>query len=621
MKATVTAVSGKVQIKSRGSITWRNAKLNELLSAGDTIETKENGVIEIRLENGNAIDLKPDSQLVLQKLTQDTKTGDYENLFESSRGRLRAKVSKLKGGSKFEIKTPTAVAGARGTIIFLNITPGLTSSYFEEGNGYVQSTISGVSKVVTAGNSSSADANGNVTDPQPPSDAERSGWQEGWETGGDTGDSGNGSTPNTGENFSLPPDDPVRVEPPPIPPSPPVSTDWNGTFSGDIHDTGGNISGTVSGKYSRPSGGDWGSWSSDSSGTYNTAPTGAWSTIMAGSGDDESGDLYWAATMSGSAWAGGALSATVEGVALHDTSLGEISGSSIGVYTTPTAGAWSTADSGTTTEIVDLATLGITEVNLAGNGWGNIGGALMAGVFGGETVEVTSSTGTFIGILAGTGSPSGTWKLALGMTDYYAGAADGYALATADNSGVFYCVYFGEPWSSSTFTVGKATGSIGTITNVDTTSWYANVTSGSWVDLAVLTTSALGFTQATLADFVSVPITETYTSLLTQTGGVVSGGTITGTTMDMSFYTGGSSGTGQIWTALIDGNYTGTPLTGWTVITANGGTNATLTGTQWSGGQWAATVAGTAPDTTPLTGEAGGTYTGGTLTGVGAGTW
>lgn len=325
--------------------------------------------------------------------------------------------------------------------------------------------------------------------------------------------------------------------------------------------------------------------------------------------------------MSGAAWGGGALSATVEGVALHDTSLGEISGSSIGVYTTPTAGTWSTADSGTTTEIVDLATLGITEVNLAGNGWGDIGGALMAGVFGGETVEVTSSTGTFKGILAGTGSPSGTWKLALGMTDYYAGAADGYALATADNVGVFYCVYFGEPWSSSTFTVGKATGSIGTINTVDTT-WNANVTSGAWVDLAVLTTSALGFTQATLADFVSVPITETYASLLTQTGGVVLGGTITGTTMDMSFYTGGSSGTGQIWTALIDGSYTGSPAVGWTVITANGGTNATLTGTQWSGGQWAADVTGTAPDATPLTGAAGGTYDGGTsFTGVGAGTW
>ena len=195
MKAKVIAVSGSVRVRSRGSLTWHDAKANDLLGAGDTIETKDDGKIEIRTDNGNAIDLKPDSQLVLKELTEDQKNGEYQNLFESKYGKLRAKVGKLKGNSKFEVKTPTAVAAVRGTIMFLNILPGLTSTYFEEGNGYVTSLVSNISKIVAAGSTSSADSSGKVTDPHPASDSERSSWQEGW--GGGAGAEGY-SPPNGG---------------------------------------------------------------------------------------------------------------------------------------------------------------------------------------------------------------------------------------------------------------------------------------------------------------------------------------------------------------------------------------------------------------------------------------
>lgn len=195
MKAKVTSVSGSVRVRNRGSIVWHDAKLNEILGAGDTIETKDDGKIEIKIDNNNIINLKPNSQLTLQKLTEDPKSGDYENLLESNHGKIRAKVGKIKGNSKFEIKTPTAVAAVRGTIMYLNILPGLMSAYFEEGNGLVTNVISGVSKIVAAGNSSNSDSNGNVSNPTPPSDSERSEWQEGWNTEG----GGEGYSPPTGE--------------------------------------------------------------------------------------------------------------------------------------------------------------------------------------------------------------------------------------------------------------------------------------------------------------------------------------------------------------------------------------------------------------------------------------
>ena len=162
MKATVTKTAGSVLIKSRGSITWHDAKVNEALYAGDTIETKKDGKIQIKLDNNNVIDLKPDSQLLLKKLTENPGTGEYENLFESGYGVLRAKVGKIKDNSKFEVKTPVAVGAVRGTVMYLHILPNLTIAFFEEGNGYLASLFSNKSIIVPAGGCASADDHGNI---------------------------------------------------------------------------------------------------------------------------------------------------------------------------------------------------------------------------------------------------------------------------------------------------------------------------------------------------------------------------------------------------------------------------------------------------------------------------
>jgi translation initiation factor IF-1 len=195
MKAVVIKLAGSVKIKNRGSITWHDAKMNEVLTAGDTIETKDKGKIEIRLENGNVVTLQQNSNLILEKLSSDNKTGDYENLLESKSGKLRAQVQKIKGNSKFEIKTPNAVACVRGTIMYLNILPNLTNSYFEEGNGVLRSLISNTVKDVPLGTGASADNAGNVSDPTPPNDNQMSEWHQGW----DVSDSGEGYSSPSGD--------------------------------------------------------------------------------------------------------------------------------------------------------------------------------------------------------------------------------------------------------------------------------------------------------------------------------------------------------------------------------------------------------------------------------------
>lgn len=184
MKATVVKVAGDVRIRNRGKIFWHDAKVNEVLGAGDQIETKENGKIEIKLDNNNVIGLKPNTKLILRKLTTNLKTGDYENLLESNIGKIRAKVEKIKGNSKFEIKTPTAVAAVRGTTMYLDILPNLTTVFFEGGSGTLANTFSSDTENVGDGQTSSSDDQGNTSESEETSDEQQSEWQEGWEPEG-----------------------------------------------------------------------------------------------------------------------------------------------------------------------------------------------------------------------------------------------------------------------------------------------------------------------------------------------------------------------------------------------------------------------------------------------------
>jgi hypothetical protein len=96
--------------------------------------------------------------------------------------------------------------------------------------------------------------------------------------------------------------------------------------------------------------------------------------------------------------------------------------------------------------------------------------------------------------------------------------------------------------------------------------------------------------------------------------------------MDISFYAQNALDLNGIWAALFNGSYSGyTGGSNWNINYSNeAGVNATLTGTEWSEGQWMANVSGTAPGDVNFNGQAGGTYTGteaGTFEGAGAGTW
>lgn len=194
--ASVRRIAGVVKIQPADSESWHAPIINEVLNVGDKVATESDGRIEISLDNGHILELKPNTQIILTILTVNPKTGDYENEFECGSGKVIAKLRKIEGKSSFMIKTPTATCGVRGTLMYVEVLPNLTKVFFEGGDGFITSLVSGITKIVNAGQTGSGDNTGNVTDPTDTTDEERSKFGSGW---GDEGGDTYGYTPPPGD--------------------------------------------------------------------------------------------------------------------------------------------------------------------------------------------------------------------------------------------------------------------------------------------------------------------------------------------------------------------------------------------------------------------------------------
>ena len=204
MKAAIMQMNGKVLVQNVGAATSHDAKIGENLVSGDKIETKDDGLVEIKLDNDNVINLKPKSTLTMVLLTSDPASGTYVNKFQTSSAKLRAIVEKMSSKSTFEIATPTAVAAVRGTIVYLATDGSTTDCAFFDGVGYVTNPVSGKSETVGDGESAQSDSNGNLSAPEGVSDDQYNDMTGGWQPGGET--------PPGADNQTNQPNEPQRPE-------------------------------------------------------------------------------------------------------------------------------------------------------------------------------------------------------------------------------------------------------------------------------------------------------------------------------------------------------------------------------------------------------------------------
>lgn len=161
-----------------------------MVNEGDKLQTGVDGRAEVKLSNGNILVLQANTELAFTTMRYDEKSGDFENTFDMAVGEVLGVVEKINKKSTFQLRTPTAVSGVRGTFIKVLVDPPSvsipkpqTQVFFEGGNGIVTSVMSGQTKEIFAGQNVLIDNVGKIAPPVITSSEQRTTMVHTWTMG------------------------------------------------------------------------------------------------------------------------------------------------------------------------------------------------------------------------------------------------------------------------------------------------------------------------------------------------------------------------------------------------------------------------------------------------------
>lgn len=150
---TMMVVKGDVKITSAKTKQTDPGKVGGKVYPGDMITAGSDSRAKIVMSDKNVLNISPDSQMTIAKYESNAASGAHNVELKVDYGKVRASVEQKYDGEKnqFNIRTPTAVAGVRGTDF-------LTA--FNKANNTTQvTTFSGVVAVGQPG------ANGKISNP------------------------------------------------------------------------------------------------------------------------------------------------------------------------------------------------------------------------------------------------------------------------------------------------------------------------------------------------------------------------------------------------------------------------------------------------------------------------
>lgn len=115
----------KGDIKVKNSKSESAAKVGSKILPGETVISGADSRAKIVMSDRNVINVSPATTLQLTKYENDAKSGAKNVEMNLLEGKVRNNVEQTYDGdkSKFLIKTPTAVAGVRGTQFFTSFNP------------------------------------------------------------------------------------------------------------------------------------------------------------------------------------------------------------------------------------------------------------------------------------------------------------------------------------------------------------------------------------------------------------------------------------------------------------------------------------------------------------------
>lgn len=113
--ASVTRVSGDVKFAGSGSGAWSKLAEGDTLEEGSKIRTGVDGEVTLTWFSGNSVKVYPLTEITLESLSKSREGGE-KTVLRLDMGKVLSKASKLRqNGSSFDLRTPVALAGVRGT--------------------------------------------------------------------------------------------------------------------------------------------------------------------------------------------------------------------------------------------------------------------------------------------------------------------------------------------------------------------------------------------------------------------------------------------------------------------------------------------------------------------------
>lgn len=142
---TFTRVEGPVDILRQSEIAAVKVSVGDPVSMGDAIRTKRNGKAEIKFRDETVIQLAPETRITIDEYSYGGADTREKGLIGLLRGKVRAIVSKVKAAvtpvsrtdASFNIKTPTAIAGVKGSELIVYYERGVTGVIFITGEGFI----------------------------------------------------------------------------------------------------------------------------------------------------------------------------------------------------------------------------------------------------------------------------------------------------------------------------------------------------------------------------------------------------------------------------------------------------------------------------------------------------
>jgi len=139
----VTLVAGKVDVLKPGKNLATPVKLGDPVDVGDIYRAKTKSNAEITFNNQNILKIAPATRVEINEYMVDEQKSSQ--VIKLHRGRVQAisgqdfikKVAAFAEGNRFEVHTPNAVAGIRGSNMLVGFTQGTTVIIFIAGHGYL----------------------------------------------------------------------------------------------------------------------------------------------------------------------------------------------------------------------------------------------------------------------------------------------------------------------------------------------------------------------------------------------------------------------------------------------------------------------------------------------------